>query len=194
MTHVSDPDPAAPDDPAVNRGIAVLRLALVPIALIELHGRTRDLTVDFYPFLVGVLAVYALTLLVVSFRAESRMPPPAVQAVIDLVLISALVYTSGGASSSLRFAFYVLPIIAAVRLSPRLTAAWTAVALVAYLVVTIPHPATRLPADLTLVLYESLTLIWVGAAAVMLSALVGRRARRFAAEANPWNPAARRSR
>jgi hypothetical protein len=49
MTHVSDPDPAAPDDPAVNRGIAVLRLALVPIALIELHGRTRDLTVDFYP-------------------------------------------------------------------------------------------------------------------------------------------------
>jgi len=184
MTHVSDPDPAAPDDPAVNRGIAVLRLALVPIALIELHGRTRDLTVDFYPYLVGALAVYALTLLVVSFRAESRMPPPAVQAVIDLVLISALVYTSGGASSSLRFAFYVLPIIAALRLSPRLTAAWTAVALVAYLVVTIPHPAARLPADLTLVLYESLTLIWVGAAAVMLSALVGRRARRFAALAD----------
>ncbi len=181
MNHAAGPDPAAPDDPAVNRGIAVLRLALVPIALIELHGRTHDLAVDLYPYLVGILGAYALLLLVVSFRAESRMPPPAAQAVIDLILISALVYTSGGAGSPLRFAFYVLPIIAALRLSPRLTAAWTAVALAAYLVVTVPHPASRLPADRTLVLYESLTLIWVGAAAVMLSALVGRRARNFAA-------------
>ncbi len=193
MSRPAGPDPAAPDDPAVNRGIAVLRLALVPIALIELHGRTHDLAVDIYPYLVGILAAYALTLLAVSFRAESRMPPPAVQAVIDLVLISALVYTSGGASSPLRFAFYVLPIIAALRLSPRLTAAWTAVALVAYLVVTIPHPASRLPADRTLLLYESLTLIWVGAAAVMLSALVGRRARSFAALAESRRELVRQS-
>ena len=50
----------------------------------------------------------------------------------------------------------------------------------AYLLVTIPHPSARPTADLYLVVQESLTLIWVGAAAVMLSALVGRRARRFA--------------
>ena len=181
MSSAGEPDPAAPDDRDVNRGVALLRLALLPIALVELPNRPADLAADIYPFLVAILAVYAVTLLLLSFRAEPRMPPPAVQALTDLALISALVYTSGGASSPLRFSFYVLPIIAAVRLSPRLTAAWTGLALAAYLVVTIPHPASRLPADLTLVLDESLTLIWVGAAAVMLSALVGRRARSFAA-------------
>ena len=124
--------------------------------------------------------MYAVTLLVLSFRTDAPILSPLVQVVLDLALIAALVYTSGGATSPLRFAFYVRPILAAIRLSPPLAAASTGLALVAYLLVTIPHPSARRPADLHLVVQESLTLIWVGAAAVLLSTLVGRRARRFA--------------
>lgn len=181
MTATADRDPAAPDARAANLTVAALRLALLPIALVALSGRHGDLGVDLYPYLVVVLAVYGVAMLALGLRRDRPPPAPLAQALVDLVLISALVYTSGGASSPLRFAFYVLPIIAALRLSPVLTACWTALALIAYLVVTIPHPGTRLPADEKLIVTESLTLLWVGAAAVMVSTLVGRRARRFAA-------------
>jgi len=181
MTVGAASDPAAPDRRAVNRGIAVLRLALLPIALIELPNRSDDLPFDLYPYLVAVLGLYALAVLVLAWRPGEPAPPPIVQAVLDLVLIAALVYASGGSESPLRFSFYVLPVIAALRLSPLLTATWTALALGAYLLVTIPHPDTRVPADASLVLEESLELIWVGAAAVMLSTLVGRRERTLAA-------------
>ena len=180
MSPMPDPDPFGPDDVLTNRGIALMRLGLLPIALVELSQPQNDLSVDLYPFLVGILAVYAITLLVLSFRRDAPILSPITQVLIDLLLIAGLVYTSGGATSPLRFAFYVLPILAAIRLSPRLAVVSTGLALLAYLLVTIPHPSTRRPADLHLVLQESLTLIWVGAAAAMLSALVGRRARQFA--------------
>ncbi len=181
MSASAQRDPAAPDARAANLAIAALRLALVPIALVALSNRQRDLGVDLYPYLVVALAIYGLAMLALGLRRDRTPPAPLAQALVDLVLIAALVYTSGGATSPLRFAFYVLPIIAALRLSPMLTAGWTGLALVAYLMVTIPHPGSRLPADTKLIVEESLTLIWVGAAAVMVSTLVGRRARRFAA-------------
>ena len=58
-----------------------------------------------------------------------------------------------------------------------MTAAWTGVALVAYLVVTVPHPSTDLSRDGDVLLREALALAWIGAAAVMLSALIARRER-----------------
>lgn len=171
----SDLDGAA-DAAAANRGIAIVRLALLPIALIELPGTRADLAVDLFPMVLAGFAVYAIAMLAVSFLRPSP-PPPLAQALVDLALIAALVFTSGGADSSLRFAFYVLPIVAALRLSPRLTATWAGLALAAYLLVTLPHPGTTFPDDIDLLAVESLTLIWVGGAAVMVSMLVGRRER-----------------
>jgi len=172
--------PGAALDPAdagvADRGIAALRLALLPIALIALPTKRADLAIDAFPILLAVFAVYAIAMLTLSVRRPQPSAPLG-QALCDLVVIAALVFTSGGASSPLRFAFYVLPIIAALRLSPRLTATWTALALAAYVLATVPHPSTQLPGDLDLLAVEALTLGWVGAAAVMLSALVGRRER-----------------
>lgn len=178
---VLDPDPGAPGDPAANRGIALLRFALLPIALIELSSRKVDLPIDLYPFVVTFLAGSSIVLLVLAFLARARAPRPLTEAVLDLGMLAALVYTSGGAASPLRFAFYVMPIIAALRLSPMLTATWSALAVGAYLAVTVPHPRAGTPVRFTSVLDETLILVWVSAAAVMLSALVGRRTRAFAA-------------
>jgi two-component system NarL family sensor kinase len=91
------------------------------------------------------------------------------------VCVAALVYSTGGPESPLRFAFYVVPVGAALRMSPSLTATWALVAVLTYLVVIVPHPATNLPGDLDVLAEDSLALLWVGGAAVMLSALVGRR-------------------
>jgi two-component system NarL family sensor kinase len=126
---------------------------------------------------VALFGVYAVAILVLDRFTALGSPPPLAQAVIDLGFIAAMVYTSGGAQSPLRLAFYGLPVVAAVRLSPRVTAVWTGVALLAYLLVTVPHPSTDLSRDGDILLREALGLAWIGAAAVMLSALIARRER-----------------
>ncbi len=166
--------PGAPArEVATNRGVALLRLALVPIALVvDLPDRSDAA----FAVVLASFAAYALALLAVAGLSR-RSPPAGVQAVADLAWIAALVYVTGGAGSPLRFGFYVMPIAAAVRLSPRLTVTWLAVALAAYLVVAVPHPDTAVPDDLDFIAEQALALLWVGAGAVMLSALLRHRER-----------------
>jgi two-component system NarL family sensor kinase len=173
----ADEAPAAPGAAAANRGMALLRLGFLPLALLELSTSHGDLGQDYYPVVVALFAAYALVLVALDRAASLRPPPPLAQALVDLGFISALVYTSGGASSPLRFAFYVLPVVAAVRLSPRTTATWAATALVAFLLVTLPHPGTDLSSEGTTLAREVLALAWIGAAAVMLSTHAARRER-----------------
>jgi two-component system, NarL family, sensor kinase len=165
------------DAVAANRGIAWLRLGFLPVALVELSRSHTESGGGLYPAVVALFGVYAVSILVLDRFTSLESPPPLAQAVVDLCFIAAMVYTSGGAQSPLRLAFYGLPVVAAVRLSPRVTAAWTGVALVAYLVVTVPHPSTDLSRDGDVLLREALALAWIGAAAVMLSALIARRER-----------------
>ena len=157
------------------RGVALLRVLLVPVALITVAGNDTARTTDGYPRAMVALAVYALVTLVVAFRAPPTRRLTVGQAAFDLAFAALLVHSTGGPDSPLTFVFYVLPIGAALRLSPALTAAWSLAAMGAYLAVAVPDPATNLPNDWDLLLGDSLSLLWVGAAAVMLAALVGLR-------------------
>ena len=177
MNGAGDLSATAPEAAATNRGVALLRLALVPIALVVVDAEQRH---GPYTAVLGAFAAYAVALLAISLLSPWR-PPAAAQAVADLGWIAALVYVSGGADSPLRFAFYVMPIAAALRLSPRHTTGWLAVALATYLLVAVPHPRTDVPDDLDFIAEQGLALLWVGAGAVMLSALFRRRERRLAA-------------
>ena len=168
---------AAPDAAAINRGIALLRLAIVPLALILPGPGGIDAA---YIVVVALFTVYAGALLALSVRARQRLPGTA-QAIADLAWIAALVWVTGGAESPLRFAFYVMPIAAAVRLSPPVTTLWLGLALAAYLLVAVPHPRTDLSDDVDQIVEQSLALLWVGAGAVMLSAYIARRERNLAA-------------
>jgi two-component system NarL family sensor kinase len=167
----------APDAAATNRGIALLRLAIVPLALI-LPGPDGSDAV--FVVVLVLFGAYAVTMLALSVRADQRLPGTP-QAIADLAWIAALVWVSGGADSPLRFAFYVMPIAAAVRLSPPVTALWLGLALAAYLVVAVPHPDTDLSEDVDMIVEQSLALLWVGAGAVMLSAYIARREQSLAA-------------
>lgn len=124
--------------------------------------------------------MYALLALASTVTGPADPRLPVLLAVLDLVMVSVLVFTTGGPRSSLKFTFYVLPIGAALRLSPRLTAGWAGLSVLAYLAVTVGHADTSLPGDYDLLLDDSLAPLWVSGAAVMLSALVGRRQRSLA--------------
>jgi two-component system, NarL family, sensor kinase len=146
----------------------------VPIALLTQSSHS-DLSTDLFPWLLVAFGIYGAGSLVFAFVSRRAGRLSLVSALIDLCAVALLVYATGGEYSSLRFAFYVLPMAAALRLSPKLTASWAALSVLAYLAVTLPHPDTILPADLRELFEDSLSLLWVAGAAVMLSALIGRR-------------------
>ncbi|QEC48783.1 sensor histidine kinase [Baekduia soli] len=159
------------------RGIALLRLALVPAAVLGEASNGPGVSSRLFPWVVGVLAVYAVASLALTFTDYAHDRLSVVQALLDLVMVALLVSTSGGARSPLKYTFYVLPIGAALRLSPKLTATWAGLSVLAYLAVTVRHRDTSLPGDIDLLAGDSVSFLWVGSAAVMLSVLLGRRQR-----------------
>ncbi len=161
-------------------GMALVRLALVPLVVI---GTTVDHPGANSPAFVPVViafGIWALALLVAHASGQARLGRA--EPVVDLLFIAGLTYTSGGPYSEARLAFFALPLVAAFRLRPGLTAAWTGAAMGAYVLVSLAHPHTR--ADLDAIFVHALFLAWAGAGAVVLSALLGERERRIRAHAD----------
>ena len=170
--------------------MALLRVALVP--LVALGASVVDHPTpdsDLFAPLLVLVAIWAVGLLVVHALASAgRVPRPRrlarAEPVVDLLALAALTYTSGGPYSEARLAFFALPLVAAFRLRPALTAAWAGAAIAAYVLISLPHPATRSSADVDVIVAHALFLAWAGAGAVVLSALLGERDRRLRAAAD----------
>jgi two-component system NarL family sensor kinase len=170
--------------------VALLRVALVPLVVlgetsVDHPGPDSDL---FTP-LVLLVGLWALGLLAAhGLAAAGRLPAlprlARIEPIVDLIALGALTYTSGGPYSEARLAFFALPLVAAFRLRPALTVAWTAAAIAVYVLISLPHPATRTGADVDAIVVHALFLAWAGAGAVVLSALLGERNRRLRALAD----------
>lgn len=162
-----------------ERAVAVVRVAAVPVILVgerlvphpEVGGETFD-------WLLALAGVYAVCVLVATYRGVGRRVPARLYPLLDLAFLLGLTYTSGGAFSQVRLAFFLLPIGAALLMSPRGTALWSAISLVSYLGVSLTHPATNRGEDFEFVLSQTLYLAWIGVAAVLLAIVLTRRAER----------------
>lgn len=189
---MTEPIPRAADaeDARAELAMAVLRVALLPLVVlgrntVNYPGPVYDL---FWP-VFALVAAYALVLVVVHIRAVGwrRTTPPGLaraEPVIDLAVMGVLTYLSGGPYSETRYAFFALPLVAAFRLRPTLTAIWAAAAVAVYVGLSLPHPANRSATDLDAILVFVLFLAWAGAGAVVLSAVLRRRDQRIRADAD----------
>jgi two-component system NarL family sensor kinase len=158
--------------------LAVIRLAAIPL-FFAAERLVAHPSVHSRPFgaLLALATAYAVGMLALELRGR-RVEPAWTTAVLDLVLITALVYTSGGPFSQLRFAFFVLPVGAALLLGPALTAAMSGACVLAYLVVVAIYPdrgALPDPDPLRFELAQALFLLWMGVAATLLSLALARR-------------------
>jgi len=165
-----------------DRALAIIRLAVVPVILVGdrlvAHPKIGQ---DPFDLIIGLTALYAVLALGLSFSPYAFRVPRAVYPALDLVAICALAYVSGGPFSQLRYAFFVMPVGAAFLLRPAQTVLWSLTAVIAYLAVSLLHPATSDARDLAYVSTQSLYLLWMGLAAVVLSVLLTRRADRISA-------------
>jgi two-component system NarL family sensor kinase len=162
--------------------LVLIRLAAVPVfaAAERLVDHPVANSALFGPLIV-LAAVYALAALAGELRGTPLASPRAL-ACVDLLLITALVATSGGPFSQLRYAFFLLPIGAALLLRPGLTALASAVCVLLYALValTYPDPTSVRPDALGFELTQGLFLGWMGTAATLLSSWLTRRANEIA--------------
>jgi two-component system, NarL family, sensor kinase len=162
-----------------ERAVAVVRLAAVPVILAgERLVAHPEVGGDLFAWLLAVTAVYAVAALLTTFTAYAERVPQLVYPVLDLALLLALTYTSGGAFSQLGLAFFILPVAAAFLMSPAGTALWSAISVGGYLAISLTHPATDRGEDIRLVVSHALYLAWVGLAGVLLAIVLTRRGRR----------------
>jgi len=156
--------------------LAVIRLAALPIAFASerLVAHVASYEELFVP-LLGAATAYAVASFGLAFVRQSPVPVW-VYTALDLAFIFALTYTSGGPLSQLRYAFFFVPLGAALLFRPRQTAAASVATVAAYLLISLLHPATDvLPGAVELEASQSLYLAWMGIAAVLLSRVLTRR-------------------
>jgi two-component system, NarL family, sensor kinase len=129
-----------------HRGVAALRVALVAAILLgeQVVDHPSAHTAAF-PFLLAAYALWAVALLVLRLAAARgvlRLPAGLDRAepLIDLAAIVALTYASGGPFSETATALFVLPVLAAARLRPLVTAGWALAVIAAFVLLSVVHP------------------------------------------------------
>jgi two-component system, NarL family, sensor kinase len=158
-------------------GLALLRAALVPVVLLgeRLVDHPAAHTATF-PFLLAAFGVWAAALL--ALRLAGRPTPPLLdraEPFVDLAWITALTYASGGPFSETAMAFFALPVLAAARLRPRLTAGWSLGAIAAFVALSVVHPTAGRSEATERMVSQVVYLAWLGAAATLVSAVLHRR-------------------
>jgi two-component system, NarL family, sensor kinase len=163
-----------------ERRIAWLRLAAIPLiagAQSIPHPNPQEAAFD---TAIGVVTAYAVATLVWVYtrRVTGRFALGATA--LDVAAITALAVLSGGAFSEARLTYFLIPIAVAFRFQPSLTALAGAITVAAYLAQALLHPAaSRADAD-RFIAVQAGYLLWLGLAAVLLSAVLERRTSRVA--------------
>lgn len=94
---------------------------------------------------------------------------------LDVAFITVLAALSGGPYSNARLAYFLIPVSVAFRFRPRVTALASLATIVAYVVQGVVHPAGKGNDAERFITTNAGYLAWVGAACVLLSALLARR-------------------
>jgi two-component system NarL family sensor kinase len=157
-------------------GLALLRAALVPVVLLgerlvdhpEVHTST-------FPFLLAAFALWAAAMLWLRVRQVRMAALDRVEPFVDLAAITGLTYASGGPFSETAMAFFALPVLAATRLQPRLTAGWALGSIAAFAALSAVHPTAGESEATRRTISQIVYLAWIGGAATLVSAVLHRR-------------------
>jgi two-component system, NarL family, sensor kinase len=158
-----------------ERIIAWLRLpAIGLLAIGQGLSHANEERTGFFVAL-GLFAAWSAAAFVVAERRTVGPRFPVFATGVDIAMITVLALLSGGAFSSARLAYFLVPIAVAFRFRPRLTALAAATTTAAYVAQAVAHPSRSAPEALRFLLTQAGYLAWVGAACLLLSALLARR-------------------
>lgn len=162
--------------------LAVLRALLVVVIVVceQLVDR-KQIEDSWFSVVLGIAAAYAIIGIVRAARGSHGRPARSLahaEPVLDVLLLAGLCYTSGGAFSDVRKAFFVVPLAAAFTERPRSTASWSLLAVAMFTLVAVlagGHPPWVVNSWQRLTLNQDLYLAWTGGAATLLAVALRRR-------------------
>lgn len=174
------------EDRGAALALALLRATLVVVIFCsEQLVDARQLADSYFFVVLGVATVYAAIGIAVVLR-PSIVPGARMlvrlQPGLDVLLLLGLTFTSGGAYSDARKAFFVIPLAAAFSERPRSTANWSLLAVVSFTfqaAVAGGHPDGAINTWPRLTVNQDLYLAWTGAAATLLAFALRRRSARI---------------
>ena len=133
-------------EPAVSgaiRELAVVRVPVLVLALLAVEVMADGATHDLFYYLLAAGGLFAAGALWLAFSGRGPALPWVLYVGIDIVLLSALLYTSGGGDSPIRPLFVLLPLIGVLSYSRYWTAVVGCIALLDFLVVAAIHSAAE---------------------------------------------------
>jgi two-component system NarL family sensor kinase len=164
------------EDGGAAVALAFLRPMLLGVIVVsEKLLDARQLASAWFFVVLGLASLYALGGIIAAIGAADSRCSRAIARVqpgLDLILLSLLAYTSGGAFSDARKAFFVVPLAAAFSERPRTTAMWSLLAVATFsaqAVLAGGHPAGVLNTWQRVTLSQDLYLAWTGAAGTLLA-------------------------
>jgi len=159
---------------AVALSLAAIRVAVIAAIFIAERAETPvELHEEAFDALLAGAALWALAIgaLVLAGRRERVRP---YEALVDLALLGALTFVSGGAFSEVRQAFFVAPIVAAALGGPRLTILWALAAAATYSAAALASDVGDLPGAGETILVHDIFIGVVAVASVLASILLQR--------------------
>jgi two-component system NarL family sensor kinase len=156
--------------------LAALRVALVPVVV--LGEQLVDHPVAHsgaFPFLIAAYGAWAAVLLALNLARREPRTLDRVEPFIDLAAIVALTYASGGPFSETATAFFVLPVLAASRLRPRVTAGWALGATACFILLSVVHPNASEAEATGRIVSQAAYLTLIGLAATLVSHVLQQR-------------------
>jgi two-component system NarL family sensor kinase len=161
------------------RTVAIIRVALVIAIGVGALVDRRPAHYD--PLFYVVLGVAALLAALAFVYPSGRGQSSYVFTGIHLVILTALAYSSGGAASEIRFAFFAIPVLTAMLLTPRATLMISIAMVLIYLSLALTRESDVVGRESDVYYVELVYLVWACVAALLLSRLMTRRAGRIAA-------------
>jgi two-component system NarL family sensor kinase len=170
------------EDREAAAALALLRAALLVVIFVceQLVDR-KQLADSWFLVILGIGAAYALIGFVIAARGSASRSARALASIappLDVLLLAGLCYTSGGAFSDVRKAFFVIPLAGAFSERPRATASWSVLAVAVFTLVAAAaggHPRWAVNSWERLTLNQDMYLAWTGAAATLLALALRRR-------------------
>jgi two-component system, NarL family, sensor kinase len=158
-----------------ERVVAWLRLPAIALMALGESLTHPDPETTAFRIALGLFTVWSIGVLVRVHVRPAGEQLALFLTLVDIAAISVLAVLSGGAFSSARLAFYVVPVAVAFRFRPAVTAAASVVTTGAYVIQAVSHPAVKQPEAHRFIATQAGFLAWIGLACVLLSMMLARR-------------------
>jgi two-component system NarL family sensor kinase len=163
---------------STERVVAWIRLAALVLYALSETVPHPDHTRTAYFITLSAYTLWSVLAIIWVHRRPGDRRIGIILPTVDILAVTALVALSGGPYSHARLGYFLIPMLVAFRLRPRVTAGVAAASTIAYVVQSLPHPDTTIRGTVRLIIVDAGFIGLFGIGCTALTDVLARRTRR----------------